>query len=56
MEHLPTHIFQGTSIDAVNQDDSDLIEVGDDFGFSEERFDFGDGRTFTVQLKVQMYE
>ena len=39
--------LQGTSVDAVTQDDSDLIEVGDDFGFSEERFDFGDGRTYS---------
>ena len=39
--------LQGVSIDAVTQDDSDLIEVGDDFGFSEERFDFGDGRTYS---------
>ena len=39
--------LQGVSIDAVTQDDSDLIEVGDDFGFSEERFDFGDGRIYS---------
>ena len=39
--------LQGTSVDAVTQDDSDLIEVGDDFGFSEERFEFGDGRTYS---------
>ena len=35
------------SVDAVTQADSDLIEVGDDFGFSEERFDFGDFRTYS---------
>ena len=44
---LPDSHIQGVSIDAVTQDDSDLIEVGDDFGFSEERFDFGDGRTYS---------
>ena len=37
----------GVSIDAVTQADSDLIEPGDDFGFSEERFDFSDGKTFS---------
>ena len=41
-----THI-QATAIDAVNAADDALIEVGDDFGFSEERFDFGDGRFYS---------
>jgi hypothetical protein len=37
----------GVSIDAVTQADDDLVEPGDDFGFSEERFDFGDFRTYS---------
>ena len=41
-----SHI-SGVSVDAVTQDDSDLIEIGDDFGFSEERFDFGDYRSYS---------
>tara|TARA_B100000085_G_scaffold78918_1_gene70979 strand:+ start:2009 stop:3061 length:1053 start_codon:yes stop_codon:yes gene_type:complete len=41
-----SHI-KGISIDAVTQADDDLVEPGDDFGFSEERFDFGDFRTYS---------
>ena len=39
--------LQGTSVDAVTKADDDLVEPGDDFGFSEERFDFSDFRTFS---------
>ena len=42
------------SIDLVNSVDDNLIEVGDDFGFSEERFDFGDGRTFSPSKGVDV--
>jgi hypothetical protein len=48
-----SHI-QGVSIDAVTQDDSDLVEVGDDFGFSEERFDFNDGRTYSPSKGIDV--
>ena len=41
-----SHI-KGASIDAVTEADNDLVEPGDDFGFSEERFDFGDFRTYS---------
>ena len=41
-----SHI-NGTNIDAVNAADDALIEVGDDFGFSEYRYEFGDGRTYS---------
>ena len=34
-------------IDAVNAADDALIELGDDFGFSEQRFEFGDGRIYS---------
>jgi len=39
--------LQGTSVDAVTKADDDLVEPGDDFGFSEERYDFSDFRTFS---------
>jgi len=42
------------SINLVNSVDDNLIEVGDDFGFSEERFDFGDGRTFSPSKGVDV--
>ena len=41
-----SHI-QATAIDAVNAADDALIEVGDDFGFSESRFEFGDGKVYS---------
>ena len=37
----------GASIDAVTKADDDLVEPGDDFGFSEERFDFSDFKTYS---------
>tara|TARA_B100000902_G_scaffold480_1_gene589 strand:+ start:72 stop:1124 length:1053 start_codon:yes stop_codon:yes gene_type:complete len=39
--------LSGVSVDAVTAADDELVEPGDDFGFSEERFDFGDGRSFS---------
>ena len=42
-----THI-NGDSIDAVNAADDALVELGDDFGFSENRYDFGiDGLSYS---------
>ena len=41
-EHEP-----GTPINVIDQSDSELIEFGDDFGFSEYRFDYGDGRIYS---------
>ena len=34
-------------INAVNDADDALIEIGDDFGFTEYRYDFDDGRVFS---------
>jgi len=44
----------GASIDAVTKADDDLVEPGDDFGFSEERFDFGDGKTFSPSKGIDI--
>ena len=44
----------GVSIDAVTQADNDLVEPGDDFGFSEERFDFGDGRSYSPSKGIDV--
>ncbi len=41
-EHEP-----GTPVNVIDQSDSELIEFGDDFGFSESRFDYGDGRVYS---------
>ncbi len=39
--------FEGDSINAITSNDDELIEYGDDFGFNEESFDFGDGKIWS---------
>jgi len=39
--------YNGDVINAVNATDDELIEYGDDFGFNEETFDFGDGMVYS---------
>ncbi len=44
---IKTHL-QSAPIDVINAEDNALIELGDDFGFSEYRFDFNnDGKTWS---------
>ena len=50
---IDTHI-NGDVIDAVNAADDALVEVGDDFGFSEQRFDLPDFRTFSPTKGVDV--
>ena len=50
---IDTHI-NGDAIDAVNAQDDALVEVGDDFGFSEQRFDLPDFRTFSPTKGVDV--
>ena len=50
---IDTHI-NGDVIDAVNAQDDALVEVGDDFGFSEQRFDLPDFRTFSPTKGVDV--
>jgi len=38
---------EGDFINAITVADTELIEYGDDFGFDEETFDFGDGRFYS---------
>ena len=40
--------FEGDVINAITIQDDELIEFGDDFGFNEDTFDFGDGRIFST--------
>ena len=37
----------GSAVNAVNAIDDSMVELGDDFGFSEQRFDFADGRVWS---------
>ena len=48
-EHL-----SGSSINIINQFDDELIPLDDDFGFNEERFDFGDGKVFSTTKGVDV--
>jgi len=38
----------------ITQADDDLIEYGDDFGFDEERFDFGDGKIYSPRKGIDI--
>lgn len=40
----------GSAVNQITQEDDDLIELDDEFGFNEERFDFGDGRIYSPRL------
>ena len=48
-----THI-QATTVDVVNHLDNALVEPGDDFGFSESRFDFGDAKTYSPSKGIDL--
>ena len=37
----------GTAVNVINDVDDDLIDFGDDFGFSESRFNFEDGKIYS---------
>ena len=50
---IDTHI-NGDAIDAVNAADDALVEVGDDFGFSEQRFDLPDFRSYSPSKGVDV--
>ena len=50
---IDTHI-NGDVIDSVNAADDALVEVGDDFGFSEQRFDLPDFKTFSPTKGVDV--
>ena len=41
-----SHI-NGDVVNIVNTADDVLVELGDDFGFSEQRYDFSDGRVWS---------
>lgn len=44
----PAEHYEGDIINAVNAQDDELIEFGDDFGFNEDTFDFGDGKVYST--------
>ena len=52
---IDTH-NSGAGISAINAQDDELVEfnLGDDFGFSENRFSFNDGKTFSPTKGVDV--
>jgi len=45
---------EGDSIDAITTADNELVEMDDDFGFSESRFDFGDGKIYSTTKGIDV--
>ena len=45
---------EGDSINAITVEDNELVEIGDDFGFSESRFDFGDGKVYSTTKGIDV--
>ena len=44
---ITTHA-EGTALNVINAADDLLIDLDDDFGFSESRYDFGDGKIYST--------
>ena len=44
---ITTHA-SGTAVNVINDADDALIDLDDDFGFSESRYDFGDGKVYST--------
>lgn len=45
---------EGDSINVINSQDDELIEIGDDFGFNENYFDFGDGKVYSPRKGIDV--
>jgi hypothetical protein len=45
---------EGDSIDVITTADNELVEMDDDFGFSESRFDFGDGKVYSTTKGIDV--
>jgi hypothetical protein len=45
---------EGDLINAITVEDDELIEMDDDFGFNESRFDFGDGKVYSTTKGIDV--
>ena len=50
---ITTH-ESGTAVNVINSADDDLIDFGDDFGFSETRYDFTDGKIYSTTKGIDV--
>ena len=52
-----TQVFNhvsGTAINVINDSDDELINLDDDFGFSEYRYDFADGKVYSTTKGIDV--
>lgn len=45
---------EGDSVNIINSQDTELIPYGDDFGFDEDYFDFGDGKVYSPRKGIDI--
>jgi hypothetical protein len=45
---------EGTAVNVINDADDELIDYGDDFGFSESRYDFADGKIYSTTKGIDV--
>lgn len=45
---------EGDAINIINSQDDELIPIGDDFGFNEDYFDFGDGKVYSPRKGIDV--
>ena len=45
---------EGEAVNIINSEDTELISYGDDFGFDENYFDFGDGRVYSPRKGIDV--
>ena len=50
---ITTHA-SGTAVNVINDVDKELIDLDDDFGFSESRYDFGDGKVYSTTKGIDV--
>lgn len=50
---ITTH-ESGAAVNVINSADDDLIDFGDDFGFSETRYDFTDGKIYSTTKGIDV--
>ena len=44
----------GTAVNVINSADDELIDLDDDFGFSESRYNFGDGKVYSTTKGIDV--
>lgn len=50
---ITTHAA-GTALNVINDADDELIDLDDDFGFSESRYEFGDGKVYSTTKGIDL--